>query len=323
MQAFLLDDPDLSLSHTVLQSTFFQSPGHDVILLPVTAAAELRGGYCDCNRWPGPSLSCCLGLAWGAGGGEGVWGDKIHKQVTEGSAERRSKSLGERQRPVCPSEGPPPPPGLARARGCSVWGLSGTSGRHSRGTGPETPGAWQGPHWVGAPRPCPPPPRELPLPLLRLQLSWSRGEPFLSLLRLLSHHKGRSCHIPEAERPEGRDPVSEAPSAGRREPARPCAGRPGAEPSRREGRSAPWSPSPPEDAGAEPGGAEPGRRGEGRGRQRGGRASAEPTAERRLLPAGRARVGGKRGRAQSPYGPRGCPQESSLYPSALGAHLDQ
>ncbi|KAI4580441.1 hypothetical protein MJT46_001809 [Ovis ammon polii x Ovis aries] len=26
MQAFLLDDPDLSLSHTVLQSTFFQSP---------------------------------------------------------------------------------------------------------------------------------------------------------------------------------------------------------------------------------------------------------------------------------------------------------
>ena len=47
-----------------------------------------------------PSLRCCLGMAWGAGGGEGVWGDKTHKQVTEGSAERRSKSLGERQRPV-------------------------------------------------------------------------------------------------------------------------------------------------------------------------------------------------------------------------------
>lgn len=30
MQAFLLDDPDLSLSHTVLQSAFFQSPDKSI-----------------------------------------------------------------------------------------------------------------------------------------------------------------------------------------------------------------------------------------------------------------------------------------------------
>ena len=54
----------------------------------------------------------------GAGGGVGVWGDKTHKQVTEGSAERRSKSLGERQRPV--RELPDVQAGLEKAEGPEI-----------------------------------------------------------------------------------------------------------------------------------------------------------------------------------------------------------
>lgn len=159
---------------------------------------------------------------------------------------------------------------------------------------------------MAAPRPCPPPSREAPP--LSCDCSFPGHGVSLSSLSSASFLTTKGVHVTSLKlrglRGGNQSARPPEPAAGSR-PA-PALGGPAQSPHADTPRSGEARPGLPPHRKTP--GRSRGRRGEGRCRQRGGGASAEPTAERPLLPAGRALVGGKRGRAQSPDRPRGCAQ---------------